>query len=116
MQESIKAGKVVTLPSASTIADGTAVKTPGSKIFPYVKKNVFVIPQEATFEIQDRVYVYKVNSEGKAESAQVTVFPLNNGKEYIVEDGLQQGETIVAEGAGLIQENTQVATSPVGRQ
>jgi multidrug efflux pump subunit AcrA (membrane-fusion protein) len=62
------------------------------------------------------IYVYKVNSEGKAESAQVTVFPLNNGKEYIVEDGLQQGETIVAEGAGLIQENTQVATSPVGRQ
>lgn len=40
MQESIKAGKVVTLPSASTIADGTAVKTPGNKIFPYVKKNI----------------------------------------------------------------------------
>ena len=40
MQESIKAGKVVTLPSASTIADGTAVKTPGSKIFPYVKNNI----------------------------------------------------------------------------
>lgn len=40
MQESIKAGKVVTLPSASTIADGTAVKTQGSKIFPYVKKNI----------------------------------------------------------------------------
>ena len=38
--ESIKAGKVVTLPSANTIADGTAVKTPGSKIFPYVKKNI----------------------------------------------------------------------------
>ena len=34
------AGKVVTLPSANTIADGTAVKTPGSKIFPYVKKNI----------------------------------------------------------------------------
>ena len=40
MQESIKAGKVVTLPSASTIADGTAVKTPGSKIFPYIQKNL----------------------------------------------------------------------------
>ena len=40
MQEAIKAGKVVTLPSANTIADGTAVKTPGSKIFPYVKKNI----------------------------------------------------------------------------
>lgn len=40
MKASLKAGKVVTLPSASTIADGTAVKTPGSKIFPYVQKNI----------------------------------------------------------------------------
>lgn len=40
MQESLKEGKVVSLPSASTIADGTAVKTPGSKIFPYIKKNI----------------------------------------------------------------------------
>ncbi|MCD8364946.1 MAG: threonine ammonia-lyase [Clostridiales bacterium] len=40
MQESIKAGKVITLPSVSTIADGTAVKTPGEKIFPYVSQNL----------------------------------------------------------------------------
>lgn len=40
MQASIKEGKVVTLPGVSTIADGTAVKTPGSKIFPYVSKNL----------------------------------------------------------------------------
>lgn len=40
LQESIKAGKVVTLPSASTIADGTAVKTPGKLLFPYLKKNL----------------------------------------------------------------------------
>lgn len=40
MQAALKAGEVVTLPSANTIADGTAVKTVGSKIFPYVQKNV----------------------------------------------------------------------------
>lgn len=40
MSASIKEGKVVTLPSANTIADGTAVKTPGSNIFPYIQKNV----------------------------------------------------------------------------
>lgn len=40
MQVSIKNGKVTTLPSVSTIADGTAVKTPGSKIFPYIIKNI----------------------------------------------------------------------------
>ncbi|MGN0506044.1 MAG: threonine ammonia-lyase [Lachnospiraceae bacterium] len=40
MQESLRKGKVVTLPKIDTIADGTAVKTPGEKIFPYVQKNV----------------------------------------------------------------------------
>lgn len=40
MQKSIKEGKVVTLPHVNTIADGTAVKTPGSNIFPYVSKNL----------------------------------------------------------------------------
>lgn len=40
MQASIKAGKVVTLGGVNTIADGTAVKTPGDKIFPYIQKNI----------------------------------------------------------------------------
>ncbi|MBQ7956230.1 MAG: threonine ammonia-lyase [Lachnospiraceae bacterium] len=40
MQESIRQGKVVTLPAVSTIADGTAVKTPGSKLFPYIQENL----------------------------------------------------------------------------
>ena len=40
MQESFKNGKVTTLPGVNTIADGTAVKTPGSNIFPYIKKNL----------------------------------------------------------------------------
>ena len=40
MQVSIKNGKVTTPPSVCTIADGTAVKTPGSKIFPYIVKNI----------------------------------------------------------------------------
>lgn len=49
MQESIKAGKVVTLPYVNTIADGTAVKTPGTKIFDYARKNlddIITVPDE----------------------------------------------------------------------
>ena len=49
MQESLKAGKVVTLPTVNTIADGTAVKTPGRNIFPYIKKNIdeiITVPDE----------------------------------------------------------------------
>lgn len=40
MQESLRAGEVVTLPGVNTIADGTAVKTPGKNIFPYIRENI----------------------------------------------------------------------------
>jgi threonine dehydratase len=40
MKASLKAGKVVSLPSAMTIADGTAVKTPGDIVFPYIRENI----------------------------------------------------------------------------
>lgn len=40
MQESLKEGHVVTLPTVNTIADGTAVKRPGEKLFPYIQANV----------------------------------------------------------------------------
>lgn len=40
MQESLRQGKVVSLPSVNTIADGTAVKCPGDKLFPYIQENV----------------------------------------------------------------------------
>ncbi len=49
LQESLKAGKVVTLSGVNTIADGTAVKTPGTKLFPYLQKNlddVITVPDE----------------------------------------------------------------------
>ncbi|MBQ7943144.1 MAG: threonine ammonia-lyase [Lachnospiraceae bacterium] len=49
MQESLEAGEVLTLPSVNTIADGTAVKTPGKNIFPYIKENldgIITVPDE----------------------------------------------------------------------
>ena len=49
MQVSLKNGKVTTLPKVNTIADGTAVKTPGSRIFPYLQKNlddIITVPDE----------------------------------------------------------------------
>ena len=49
LQESLKEGKVITLPTVNTIADGTAVKTPGSKLFPYLQKNLdsmITVPDE----------------------------------------------------------------------
>ena len=40
MKASLEKGEVVTLPEVNTIADGTAVKTPGDIVFPYIQKNI----------------------------------------------------------------------------
>jgi len=77
----------------------------GTVLIPTVRKNCIVIPQTATYELQNRVFVYKV-VEGKAKSAPVEVFKLNNGTEYIVESGLNSGDVVIAEGAGLVREGT----------
>lgn len=77
----------------------------GSVIIPHQMNDCIVIPQSATFEIQDRIFVYKV-VDGKASSAQIKVASVNNGSEYVVEDGLEVGDVIISEGAGLVQEGT----------
>ncbi len=82
----------------------------GTVVMPYDMENVVVIPQEATYELQDKVFVYKV-VDGKASSTEVQVFPINDGHEYIVESGLDVGDVIIAEGAGLVREGA-VVTPP----
>ncbi|MBQ2452167.1 MAG: efflux RND transporter periplasmic adaptor subunit, partial [Bacteroidales bacterium] len=77
----------------------------GTIIIPSELKNAIVIPQAATYELQDRVFVYKV-IDGKASATEIHIAPHNNGTEYIVEKGLKVGDVIVAEGAGLIKEGT----------
>lgn len=52
MQASLEADKVTTLPKVNTIADGTAVKTPGSKLFPYIKQNL-----DGIITVEDRELV-----------------------------------------------------------
>ena len=75
----------------------------GSIIIPTTLRDAMVIPQTATYELQDRIFVYKV-VDGKASSTEIHVTPQNNGVEYIVTDGLEVGDVIIAKGAGLVKE------------
>lgn len=84
----------------------------GNVIVPVQKSGALVIPQAATFEVQDKVFVYKV-VDGKAQSAPVEVTRVNGGKEYIVESGLAPGDKIVTEGVGLLREGTPVREKTV---
>jgi len=76
-------------------------------ILPTHRKDCIVIPQEATYELQNRIFVYRV-IDGKTKATVLTLYPHNNGQEYIVEEGLSVGDTIIAEGAGLLREGIEV--------
>ena len=79
----------------------------GTVVVPTHRKDCIVIPQEATYELQNRMFVYKVVN-GKTKATPITLYPQNNGKEYIVDEGLQVGDTIIAEGAGLLKEGIEI--------
>ncbi|MGM9809966.1 MAG: efflux RND transporter periplasmic adaptor subunit [Paludibacteraceae bacterium] len=71
------------------------------------RNEAIVIPQSATYEIQDKVFCYRV-ADGKTVATMVSVRPLPDGKRYMVLSGLEAGDRIIAEGAGLIREGEQV--------
>lgn len=79
----------------------------GNVLIPSTYTNCIVIPQGATVQLQDQILVYKV-IDGKAVSTLIKVAPVNDGKEYIVTDGLKPGDEIISNGAGMIREGTQV--------
>ena len=79
----------------------------GTVVVPSIYKDCIAIPQTATVRMQDKTIVYKV-VDGKAVSTLITVAANNDGREYVVLDGLKAGDEIVSEGAGLVREGMQV--------
>ena len=88
---------------------GHLLRNGGSGIVsvPTEYKDCIAIPKSATYELQNRVFTWKV-VDGKTQSAPITVYKYNDGQNYIVLSGLTPGDIIVAEGAGLMREGTAV--------
>jgi membrane fusion protein (multidrug efflux system) len=81
--------------------------TSGNVVINTEKENCIVIPQNMTFEIQDKVYVYKV-VDGVAKSFPIDVTRVDGGKEYVVNSGLSDGDAIIAEGVSMLREGTPI--------
>lgn len=79
----------------------------GTIILPHRQEGCVVIPQHATYEVQDKVYAYKVEN-GVARAKIIGVFEISNGKEYIVQSGLMEGDTIIVDGIGLLRDGSNV--------
>ena len=88
MQESLRAGKVVSLPSVNTIADGTAVQTPGELLLPYIQENVDKIitieDSELIVAFLDMVENHKMIVENSGLLTVAALKHLNVNKKKIV--------------------------------
>ena len=72
----------------------------GNILIPQPSKDLIIIPQRATYEIQDMKYVYVVGDSSKAVARNIKVSPVDDGQTYIVTEGLNVGDEIVTEGVG----------------
>ncbi|WP_277820879.1 efflux RND transporter periplasmic adaptor subunit [Muribaculum caecicola] len=72
----------------------------GMVLIPQSTDSVLLIPQKATFEMQDRKFVYVVNDSNIVSTQPITVSPVTDGKNFVVLSGLQPGQRIAVEGIG----------------
>ena len=79
----------------------------GNVILQNPKTEAVTIPMTATVELQDKIIAYRLKN-GQAEAAYLTVDRLNDGNRFIVKEGLSVGDTIVAEGVGLVREGMSI--------
>ncbi len=81
----------------------------GNIVMPHTDLGVIVVPKNATYEIQDKIYVYRVKDD-TAESVEIGVAPMNDGNYYIVRSGLNVGDVIVTEGVGSLRDGQKIKT------
>lgn len=80
----------------------------GNVIIPVTHKDVLTVPATAAVQTQDKYNVYVVDDKGIAHAQIVDILPQSQGKTFIVTSGLNGGEEIVAEGAGMVRDGQDV--------
>lgn len=71
-------------------------------------KDVLLVPQSATFELQDKIFAVTVGKDGKTKNANITVLENPAGNYYVVTSGLQSGDQIVLEGVASLKDGTEI--------
>jgi len=79
---------------------------------PNVSPSVILIPQEATFELQDKVFVFALADSNRVESRPIPIAG-RSGTYYLVEQGVKPGDRIVYAGLDRLQDGTRIIPEPV---
>ena len=80
----------------------------GKILLPYKSDNALVVPQTATYEIQDKKFVYVLQKDGTVKSTEVEVLDVNDGKNYIVTAGLKSGDQIALENVSTMKDGQKI--------
>lgn len=72
----------------------------GNIMLPVKNDSAIIIPQKATYEMQDKKFVFVVTDSSTVKSTEIKVMPQSNGQQYVVTSGLKAGDRIVMEGVG----------------
>lgn len=76
----------------------------GSVMVPYTEENALIIPQKATYEIQDKKFVYLLTDSSVVKTTEIETFNLDDGQSYVVTAGLKAGDKIVIEGISSLRD------------
>lgn len=76
--------------------------------FPVHEENAIIIPQKATYEIQDKKFVYVLGKDNKVKNTEITVLDQNDGQNYVVSGGLKVGDRIVVEGVNKLKDGQEI--------
>ncbi|MGO4770517.1 efflux RND transporter periplasmic adaptor subunit [Flavobacterium sp. W22_SRS_FK3] len=71
-------------------------------------KDAILIPQSATFELQDKIFAVTVGKDGKTKNTNITVMDISAGNYYVVTSGLKAGDQIVLEGVATLKDGSQI--------
>ncbi|MEL1245187.1 efflux RND transporter periplasmic adaptor subunit [Flavobacterium sp. DGU11] len=95
-----------------------AILRSGSKAtvrIPIAKKGVIMVPQNAVFDMQGKQMIYVVAKDNTVKSKVITV-ATTSGLNYIVSEGLEEGEVIVVEGASKLKDGMAIVPQPAAKQ
>ena len=80
----------------------------GVIMIPMKNNQALLVPQKATYEIQDKKFVYVLNDDSTVKSTEITVSSIDNGKDYMVLSGLKAGDRIVIEGVNTLKDGMKI--------
>jgi membrane fusion protein (multidrug efflux system) len=83
---------------------------------PEVKQNVLVIPQSATFELQNKSFAYRVDSANKVAAISFEPEPSDDGQSFLVTKGLKAGDRIVVEGINSLKNGVTIIPKEVAEK